>query len=91
MVSMDTTKKLAFVCLLLFLLATGFTAFHQHDGDCTHDDCPICVAASIISTAVLSFFIFAVYVLTSVLETFCGSSGYDCLIRDLPFARAPPA
>jgi hypothetical protein len=90
-VSMDTTKKLAFVCLLLFLLTTGATAFHYHDGDCSHDDCPICVAAFIISTASLSFFIFAVFILVFVLETCGRSSCHVHLGRDLPLSRAPPA
>jgi hypothetical protein len=89
--STDRRKNLAFLCLLLFVLTIGAVAFHHHDDDYLHDDCPICVAASAISTAGLSLFIFAVYILTWVLEAATGPWDYDCLIGDLPPIRAPPA
>jgi hypothetical protein len=90
-VGTDTKKKLAFVCLLLFLLATGVTAFHTHDGEFQHDDCPICVTAFAVSTACLSFFVFVVYILAFALETISEPTSYDFFIHALPLARAPPA
>jgi len=89
--SMDKRKYLAFLCLFLFVLTIGAVAFHHHDDDSDHNDCPVCVTVSSITTAVLSFFIFAVYILTVLLEKPLVAPAYNCLTGDLPFARAPPA
>jgi len=89
--SKDRRKNLALLCLLLFVLPIGAVAFHHHDGDIEHDDCPICVATLNINTASLGFFTFAVFILVLRLETFNRSSGYDYLSRNIPLARAPPA
>jgi hypothetical protein len=90
-VTMGMRKKLAFVSLLLFLLTIGAIAFHHHGDGGNHDDCPVCVAASIVSSAGLSFFSFAVFIFVFWFETLSRSSCFDYLVPNLPFARAPPA
>jgi hypothetical protein len=84
------TRKLALVCLLLFLLAIVVIAFHHHDDGCSHDDCPVCVAAFIISTASFSTFIFVVFVRGVALETSAVYEGYNYVYHDFRDARAPP-
>ena len=53
----------SFICLALFLLIAGIfiIAFHHHDDDCDHDDCPICVAAHQICSVIHYYFPFAVF------------------------------
>ncbi len=52
-----------FICLALFLIVAGIfiIAFHHHDDDCDHDDCPICVAAHQICSVIHNYFPFAVF------------------------------
>ncbi len=52
-----------FICLALFLLVAGIfiIAFHHHDDDCDHDDCPVCVAAHQICSVIHYYFPFAVF------------------------------
>ncbi|MDR3566987.1 MAG: hypothetical protein P4L43_03060 [Syntrophobacteraceae bacterium] len=85
--------RLALLFALFFLFSAVSIAFHHHDDGCEHDDCPICAAAFVISTAVvgLGFFLYAVFITASRLEVFEPSSVYDCESLCLPRTRAPPA
>lgn len=42
---MQKGGRLAFIFLLLFVLAVFAEAFHHHEDGCDHNDCPICAAA----------------------------------------------
>jgi hypothetical protein len=61
MLSKKSNKS--FICLALFLLIAGIfiIAFHHHDDDCDHDDCPICAAAHQICSVIHNYFPFTVF------------------------------
>ena len=90
---MRNSKRLAFICLLLFLFTLVAIAFHHHDDDCSHDDCPICLAAVVVAGASvgLGFLVYAVYVVTSRFEAFDATPHYYNLELYHSPARAPPA
>ncbi len=84
--------KPAFFCALLFLCSVAAISFHHHHDGCTHDDCPICVAAFVICTAAIGvrFFVRALYMAVSRREAFEAASVYDFPGPYLPRTRAPP-
>ncbi|MDR3570442.1 MAG: hypothetical protein P4L43_20655 [Syntrophobacteraceae bacterium] len=90
---MGNSKRLAFICLLLFSLALAAIAFHHHDDGCSHDDCPICLASVVVSGAFVGFglLIHAVYFVASRAEAFEATPRYYYLGLCHPPARAPPA
>jgi hypothetical protein len=45
------TGRLAFLFLLLFVLATFATAFHHHADGSEHHDCPVCSVGHLYSSA----------------------------------------
>ncbi len=91
MLSKKNTKY--FICVALFLLIAGvfIIAFHHHDDDCDHDDCPVCAAAHQICSVIHNYFPFAVFfiffgVLLSEKKLFLAS-----IRRSTIDSRAPPA
>src|SRR5208283_1605337 len=56
------TRRKITLCLVLCLLVTSIfiIAFHHHEDDGDHDDCPICIAAHQLSSVIYTFFLFAV-------------------------------
>ena len=40
----------AFAVFVLFLVSNTAFAFHHHQGDLSHDDCPICFTAQVASS-----------------------------------------
>ena len=49
-------KRITFILLFLFALATLVEVSHHHDDGDDHDDCPICIAAYHHAAAGCSFF-----------------------------------
>ncbi|MDA8308878.1 MAG: hypothetical protein M0Z81_18920 [Deltaproteobacteria bacterium] len=90
---MRNSKKLAFICLLLFLLTIVTVTLHHHHDGCLHDDCPICLTAVAIAGASVgfAFFTYAVFIVASMLEPFDAPPCYNGPTLYHPPTRAPPA
>ncbi|HAM53690.1 MAG TPA: hypothetical protein DCP92_24480 [Nitrospiraceae bacterium] len=78
---------------MLFLLVTSIfiIAFHHHDDDCDHDDCPICMAAHQTSAVIFNFGFFAVFYAFLNLVVFKKGSLFTSIPQSFLNSRAPPA
>jgi hypothetical protein len=86
------TRKVTFVFLLLFILASLATAFHHHhDIDNDHHDCPVCAAAHQFSSASVNSFTFDIHQPVSNYDIPKDSLLYDSVRLILLTTRAPPA
>jgi hypothetical protein len=88
----DMKRKLTLWIVLVLMLAGIFIiAFHHHDDDCDHNDCPICIAAHQVASAIADFFplaVFCVFITRVVAE----QKLFFPLVRYSFFSsRAPPA
>jgi len=63
------TGKVIFLSVVICLVVTFTTGLHHHNDSCTHFDCPLCIAANVLSSGVveegvsLLFCLAAVFVL----------------------------
>lgn len=79
--------------IVLFLLLAGIfiIAFHHHDEDGDHHDCPICIAGHLASSGIINCFILLIFYATIVSIV---SEQALFITWILPFAlcgRSPPA
>ena len=83
----------SFIWLALFLLVASIfiIAFHHHDDDCDHDDCPICTAAHQISSVVFNFFPFSVFYVFFALILSEKELLFPSIFQPFLYGRAPPA
>jgi hypothetical protein len=88
---MRKTGRLAFVFLLLFMLATLETAFHHHDNDSDHHDCPVCAAGHHFSSATVNSYCLTIHQRVSNYEIPKETFLYDGIRLTLVNSRAPPA
>ena len=61
MLSKKSSKSFIFLALFLLVAGIFIIAFHHHDDDCDHDDCPICVAAHQICSVIHDYFPLAIF------------------------------
>jgi len=92
MLSDNGMRRKLTLFLVLFLLATGIfiIAFHHHDDDCDHDDCPICIAAHQVSSVTFNFFPLAVFYIFFALVVFDKALFILLVYRPSLYGRAPP-
>ena len=86
-----TTGRLAFLFLLLFVLATLATAFHHHADGSEHHDCPVCTAGHHYSSASVTVFSVTNQQPVSRHEIPKVALLYDAIRVSLLPCRAPPA
>ena len=87
---MCVTGRLAFIFLLLFVLAVFAEAFHHHEDGCDHNDCPVCAAAHHNSAAGIVVFSLASHQPVIKNEISSAPLCYDPIRVDLLSSRAPP-
>ena len=85
------TGRLAFIFLLLFLVATLAAAFHHHEDGDAHHDCPVCAAGHHFSPASINNLCHQIYQIVSSNEIVAASLFYDSVQVVLLSSRAPPA
>ena len=87
---MRKTGRLAFIFLLLFLLATSATAFHHHNDAGPHYDCPVCIAGHHYSPASVNNFSIEIHQTVSSYEILKVSLLYNSVRYTILPSRAPP-